>query len=276
MFSTEALEVLFRDHQRDIERLNESLNMSGEGRLVSIPPHTYVGRVETNHTDKSKILLLGINPKYSKEEKYQSVNVDLPTNCIRLYRETDEIESLRPLFDFQEGYFMREERNKRHFTKFGNWFGRHWFGETYGSGGSIGAQRVLDSHVVEMDVLQYFSDRAQIDPQLLAEVAKTDPALRSHRKLIESVIEKIQPMWIQVNGKSCWELMESYLLDSPGISINPGSDTKTDLIVGMATIGTWSGPVLMHKFLNQSGPQSKVQQDEIATIWNDWRMKFEI
>ncbi len=273
MFSQEVLDVLFRDHKLDTDRLNKKLNMSGEGSLVSIPPHTYVGRVETNYSDESKVLLLGINPKYSKEEKYQSVNVDLPTNCINQYNKTKNAESLRPLFEFQEGYFLREERNKRHFTKFGNWFGRHWFGKTYGSGGSMGAQRVLDKHVVEMDVLQYFSDRAQIDSELLAQIAKTDPALLSHRMLIESVIERIQPLWIQVNGKSCWKLMESYLFDSPGISINPTTDTKTELIVGMATIGTRSGPVLMHKFLNQSGPQRKDQQDEIAVMWDEWRMK---
>ena len=162
MFTQTAIDVLCRNHADDVKRLNQVLSTTGTGTLVPIPPHTYVGRVESRQPEVPCVLLLGINPMYSERPEHQKVNVHLPQRCLAAYQASGDVEDLRDLYEFQEGYFLREERNKRHFSKFGNWFGRHWFSEAYEHNGGGNAQNVLDKHVVEMDVLQYFSRTAQL------------------------------------------------------------------------------------------------------------------
>ena len=145
----------------------------------------------------------------------------LPQRCLAAYQASGDVEDLRDLYEFQEGYFLREERNKRHFSKFGNWFGRHWFSEAYGQNGGGNAQNVLDKHVVEMDVLQYFSRTASIDGDCLLEAVRTDPALIAHWRLLEEVLQTVKPQWIQVHGKTCWKVMEALLMDGNGAKIKP-------------------------------------------------------
>ena len=275
MFSQRAIDVLMRDHASDVERLNRSLNTRGTGTLVPIPPHTYVGQVGQRSENQPCILLLGINPMYSERPEHQEVNVHLPTRCISAYRASGDERDLNDLYTFQEGYFLREERNKTHFTKFGNWFGKHWFQPTYGEGGTIGAQRVLNQHVVEMDVLQYFSKTASIDGHCLRKEVRSDIALLAHWRLLEEVLEKVNPMWIQVHGKTCWPVMNDLLLHGKGRKFNPGSTPKTELVVGTGTVGSWSGPVLMHKFLGMSGPQKNDEKQLIAEAWDGIRHSLE-
>ena len=271
MFTETAIDVLCRNHSDDVERLNQVLSTAGTGTLVPIPPHTYVGRVGSRQPEEPCVLLLGINPMYSERPEHQEVNVHLPQRCLAAYKKSGDVEDLRDLYEFQEGYFLREERNKRHFSKFGNWFGRHWFSEAYGHNRGGNAQNVLDKHVVEMDVLQYFSRTASIDGDCLLEAVRTDPALIAHWRLLEEVLQTVRPQWIQVHGKTCWKVMEALLMDGNGTKINPGDTTKTEIIVGKASVGNWSGPVLMHKFLGMSGPQKNTDKALIAKAWDSIR-----
>lgn len=271
MFTQSVIDVLCRNHAGDVERLNRTLSTTGTGTLVPIPPHTYVGRVGSRQPEEPCVLLLGINPMYSERPEHQEVNVHLPQRCLGAYEESGDLVDLRDLYEFQEGYFLREERNKRHFSKFGHWFGRHWFPQAYAHNGGKNAQNVLDRHVVEMDVLQYFSRTASINGDHLLQAVRTDPALIAHWSLLEEVLQTVKPQWIQVHGKSCWKVMEALLMDGNGERINPGETTKTEIIVGRATVGDWSGPVLMHKFLGMSGPQKNTEKALIAGAWDDIR-----
>ena len=60
-------------------------------------------------------------------------------------------------------------------------------------------------------------------------------------------------------------------MDGNGTKINPGGTTKTEIIVGKASVGSWSGPVLMHKFLGMSGPQKNTDKALIAETWDHIR-----
>ena len=271
MFSERAIRILTRDHASDVERLNERLSTRGTGTLVDIPPHTYVGRVETRQPSTPCVLILGINPMYSERPEHQAVNVHLPRRCLSAFTSTGDANQLADLFDFQEGYFLREERNKSHFSKFGHWFGRAWFQETYGEGGQTGAQRVLDQHVIEMDVVQYFSKTASIDGEELLSAVHDDPALREHWMLIEDVLQKVNPSWVHVHGKTCWPVMNDLLMNNQGRLERPSSSKKTDVMVGRGRVGGWSGPVLMHKFLGMSGPQKNEDKALIADYWDSVR-----
>ena len=274
MFPERAIRVLTRDHAADVARLNQRLSTRGTGTLVDIPPHTYVGRVQTRQTDTPCVLLLGINPMYSERPEHQAVNVHLPRRCLSAYKSTGDVAHLTDLFAFQEGYFLREERNKRHFGKFGHWFGRTWFQDTYGSGGQRGAQRVLDRHVIEMDVVQYFSKTASIDGEALLQAVHDDPALQDHWKLIEDVLQRVRPAWVHVHGKTCWPVMNALLMNHQGRLERPSASSKTDIMVGTGRVGTWSGPVLMHKFLGMSGPQKNEDKALIAEHWDSIRSQF--
>lgn len=274
MFSESAIRVLTRDHAADVERLNQRLSTRGTGTLVDIPPHTYVGRVASRQQNTPCVLILGINPMYSERPEHQAVNVHLPRRCLAAFESTGDAEQLSDLFDFQEGYFLRDERNKRHFGKFGHWFGREWFQETYAEGGQTGAQRVLDQHVIEMDVVQYFSKTASIDGEELLRAVHDDPALREHWMLIEDVLQKVNPSWVQVHGKTCWPVMNALLMNNQGRLDHPSTSSKTDIMVGTGRVGAWTGPVLMHKFLGMSGPQKNEDKALIAKHWNSVRSQF--
>ena len=134
---------------------------------------------------------------------------------------------------------------------------------------------MLNEHVVEMDVLQYFSKTASIDGDCLRREVRSDPALQAHWMLLEEVLQTVKPMWIQVHGKTCWPVMDDLLLHGKGRKINPGSTVKTELVVGKGTVGSWSGPVLMHKFLGMSGPQKNDDKHLISEAWDGIRHSLE-
>ena len=270
MLSQELLSVINRDHTRDVSRLNSALSLHGDGELVDIPPHIFVGNIsKLNHGDC--ILLMGINPRLSQNEKFERVNINLPTKCLSAYRQSGNPKDLEDWLYFQENYFLQEERNKSHFGKFGHWFGSRWFQDTYHRySGAEASQMTLHNHVVEVDALQYFSKSASIEPSRFADLIEKDPALVANMRLIEWIIDKVQPKWIQINGKSNWTFVDRCFMGSTAISLNDGDTAKTEIMVGHARIGRRIIPVFMHKFLNMSGPQRKDERLLISETWDNW------
>ena len=204
MFTQTAIDVLCRNHADDVKRLNQVLSTTGTGTLVPIPPHTYVGRVESRQPEVPCVLLLGINPMYSERPEHQKVNVHLPQRCLAAYQASGDVEDLRDLYEFQEGYFLREERNTRHFSKFGNWFRHPHF------------QRPTNTTVEETPKcttsmwLRWTC--CSIFVAVIDGIASSRRSYRpsTHRPLASvgrGVAKMDKPQWIQVDGKTCWKVM---------------------------------------------------------------------
>jgi hypothetical protein len=272
MMSAELLAVIDRDHPSDVARLNAALRLSGEARLAEhVPPHTFVGDIEGVKPGDC-VLFMGINPKLNFDEDFRRVNIELPSRCLSEFRRTGDRSALDDWMAFQRGYFLREERNKRHFNKIGKWLGPRWFPGTWAEFEEKEAiQMVLHRHLVEVDAVQYFSHKAAIDTNLLARLIQTDPALAANMRMIEWLIAKIQPKWIQVNGKSNWEMMECLYGEGKMKLLNSGEKPGTEIKVGYLRFGEMRIPVLMHKFLGSiSGVNSNADKELVWTMWSDW------
>lgn len=272
MVIDEFIAVIDRDYQSDTDRLNESLKLKGDSLLdPTVPPHTFVGDLDGMKPNDC-ILLLGINPKRNFDEKFQRVNIDLPMGCISKYRHTGDESSLQELWDFQTGYFLRDERNRTYFNKYGDWLGKNWFTETYNKySGNEAKQMVCHNHLVEVDTVQYFSHKTGLNPEILADLIQTDPALQTYMKMIEAIIEKIQPKWVQVTGKSGWTIIERLFGVGRFDDENPGEKKGTELRMGHVKIGERTMPVLMHKFFgSMAGVNSNVEKLQVAEAWKHW------
>ena len=264
--------VLDRDYESDVHRLNQNLKLKGDSLLdASVPPHTFVGNID-EMVPGDCILLLGINPKRNHDEKFQRVNIDLPMSCITKYRETNDLNALQPLWDFQTKYFLLDERNRTYFNKYGDWLGKHWFRDTYDLyEGNKSKQMVCHKHLVEVDTVQYFSHKTGLHPEILADLIQTDPALKTHMEMIESIIAKIQPKWVQVTGKSGWVIIERLFGIGDFVDVNPGEKKGTEIRMGHVKIGERVMPVLMHKFFgSMAGVNSNAEKELVAEAWKKW------
>ncbi|RJV01441.1 MAG: hypothetical protein DWC06_02520 [Candidatus Poseidoniales archaeon] len=268
----EWITVLARDHQSDVLRLNDSLKLRGDSLLdPEVPPHTFVGDIKRMKTNDC-VLLLGINPKRNHDEKFQRVNLDLPKKCISNYHQTKDGNSLQELWDFQTNYFLRDERNRTYFNKYGDWLGKNWFRNTYDQyGGNEAKQMVCHRHLIEVDTVQYFSHKTGLNPEILADLIESDPALIANMKMIETIIEKIQPRWIQITGKSGWTIVERLFGIGEFTETNPGLKKGTEIRMGYLKIGERITPVLMHKFFgSMAGINSNVEKEQVAKAWDEW------
>ena len=264
--------VLDRDYESDVHRLNQNLKLKGDSLLdASVPPHTFVGNID-EMVPGDCILLLGINPKRNHDEKFQRVNIDLPMSCITKYRETNDLNVLQPLWDFQTKYFLLDERNRTYFNKYGDWLGKHWFRDTYDNyEGNKSKQMVCHKHLVEVDTVQYFSHKTGLNPEILADLIQTDPALKTHMEMIENIITKMQPKWVQVTGKSGWVIIERLFGIGDFVDVNPGEKKGTEIRMGHVKIGERVMPVLMHKFFgSMAGVNSNVEKELVAGAWKEW------
>jgi hypothetical protein len=272
MVMDEWLTVIEQEHEVAVARLNQSLNLKGDSLLdPNVPPHTYVGDID-NVSPSECILLLGINPKRNFDENFQRVNIELPTKCLQRYRISNNIEDLEEWLLFQNQYFLREERNRRYFNKYGSWLGKHWFTETVSNCASDDwKQMVCHKHLIEVDTVQYFSHKTGLNPEHLADLIETDPALQANMRMIEAIIKKIKPKWIQVTGKSGWVIIERLFGYGEFTETNPGLKHGTELKMGHVKIGDTVTPVLMTKFFgSMAGVNSNIEKDQVAQAWNSW------
>ena len=266
------LTLLTRDHQEDVVRLNSLFSLSGEATLsTEVPPHIYVGN-RKNKTPGNNILLMGINPFLSDNPEFQKHNIDTPLRCLKKYNQTNDPSSFEDWLYFQENYFLSSAYNGRHFTRIGNLIGQRWFPETYNSQPKDMASRMtLHKHLIEVDAVPYYSRKASFNSEKLAAAMRTDPALKAHLSMIESIIHDVKPRWIQVNGLGPSEVVKQCFIEGSVELLNDGPDKKTEIQVGHAIFGDQRIPVLMHKFLKSpSGPQSAESWDTLWNTWENW------
>lgn len=268
----EFFDVVTRDHFADISRLNTALRLKGEGALVShVPPHTFVGDIN-NMKQNDCVLIIGINPLLWLDTRFEKANIELPTRCLKNFRITGDLIEFTDWLDFQNQYFLRDERNDRHFKKIGKLVGPRYFPQTYKQGDY---QQTLFRHVVEVDVVQYFSRKAKINAKKLADLYDHDLALIANKNLIKAIIEKIKPKWIQVNGKTGWEAIQRLLVDGDMELINDFNDKGSEIMVGFTNLTGRNVPVLMHKFLGgRSGANSLVQREQVLDSWDRWLARY--
>lgn len=272
MVFAEWLNVIDRDHASDVHRINAALKLVGDSLLdPGVPPHTYVGDIE-NVQPGECVLLLGINPKRNYDDDFQRVNIDLPQKCLENYRTSLAVTTLEPWLSFQNTYFLQKERNRRYFNKYGAWLGKHWFSNTLNETTHADpVQMVCHKHLIEVDTVQYFSHKAGLNPEHLANLIETDPALNSNMKMIEAIIKKTQPKWVQVTGKSGWVIIERLFGDGAFVQINPGKKKGTEMKLGHIRIGETRTPVLMTKFFgSMAGVNSNLEKDQVAKAWSNW------
>jgi hypothetical protein len=89
--------------------------------------------------------------------------------------------------------------------------------------------------------------------------------------MIEAIIKKIKPKWIQVTGKSGWVIIERLFGYGEFTETNPGVKHGTELKMGHVKIGDTVTPVLMTKFFgSMAGVNSNLEKDQVAQAWNSW------
>lgn len=272
MVDKEWLNLVTRDYESDVNRLNSLFKLSGKTKLANhVPPHTYVGNL-SSASPENCVLLMGINPFLGEGEEFNLMNVETPKRCIEQWRKTGDKSSFDDWINFQEGYFLSDAYNGKHFTKIGNLLGRRWFKETYSKySEKIRHRMVMHNHLIEFDVVPYYSKNASFDSNELADAMNTDPALIAHKELISSIIRKTKPKWIQVNGNNPTRIMIDCFMKQKFEILNDGPSLKTEIRVGFANFDGEEIPVLMHKFLKSpKGPQSYADWNIIWETWNNW------
>ena len=260
------LKVATSDFEQDVDRINQFLNAAGKSKLSrDFPPHTFVGNIE-NLKKGDSVLLIGINPKESKEAKYVEVNINLPKECLAEYHKTKEVKSLSDWYSFQCNYFLSENRNKRHFGKVGR-FLSHIFPQTYASySGQEASQMVCHQHLIEVDLIPYFSENASFSADNLLSLSQNDPAIRNHHQMIFDIIKMMNPRLIIVNGKSTWNAVESVFSLNNLENYNLGDTKRTEVRIGNLELDGQQIPVFMHKFLGSINGLNSNEDKLLA--WN--------
>jgi len=266
--SKEFLDMVKRDFSADVSRINSELNLKGQGLLVNhIPPHTFVGDIDIMESDNC-ILVIGINPFLSDSLRFQKSNIDLPKRCLKNYHDSNDTEALVDWINWQKGYFLSDDINAKHFKKIAKLVGPRFFPTTFQKDNW---QETLSKHVVEVDVIPYYSEKASINGQKLANLFKHDPALVTHLQLIKWIIGKIQPKWIMINGKTGWDTVCQELLNGKAEKINHSDDKGSEIMVGHTNIEGKDIPVLMHKQIGgRSGANSHIQRNQVMDSWERW------
>lgn len=260
------LKVATSDYENDVDRINQFLRVDGKSRLSrDFPPHTFVGNIE-NLKKGDSVLLIGINPKESREAKYVDVNINLPKECLAEYHKTKEVKSLADWYSFQCNYFLSENRNKRHFGKVGR-FLSHIFPKTYASySGQEAPQMVCHKHLIEVDLIPYFSENASFSAEDLLYLSQNDKAVRNHHEMIFEIIKMMNPRLIIVNGKSTWDAVESVFSINDFENHNLGDTKRTEVRIGNLKLDGQRIPVFMHKFLGSINGLNSNEDKLLA--WN--------
>ena len=264
----EFFEMVNRDYTSDISRINLELKLKNESLLIEdIPPHTFVGDIDKIERDNC-VLVIGINPFFSNSTKFKKSNIDLPKTCLEKYRETRDVSAFEDWINWQKGYFLSDDVNEKHFKKISNLIGPRFFPQTFDGDNW---RETLSKHVVEVDVIPYYSVKARFNHQKLAQLFKHDPALISHLKLIKWIIKKIHPKWIMVNGKTGWDTICQELLCGDGEVIDDAKNKGSEIMVGHTELDTKKIPILMNKQIGgMGGANSHVQRNQVMDSWERW------
>ena len=285
-----AIGLMSRDHIGDVRRLDSILGKKESATLSSfVPPNPYVGN-PSNLIPGKCVALIGINPRYNhhktvkpiKRFKFKHFEIDIPVKCQIKYNQTNDFHAFDPWFEklhryFDDQYFTNKDGEKvnpyygEYFTKIGNHIGRAWYtAPAEGEPANANARRVLSHHVLKLDAVPYYSVSDKMDANKIIEAMQGDPAMRTHRRLMETLFQECRPRHLQVNGKTTAGSMIKAVFGEIDSFESIGKG-KSSIEVGWGKIGHHKLPILIHGFTNVSGgPQSAEAFLECANHFDDW------
>tara|TARA_Y100000589_G_scaffold254173_1_gene242972 strand:- start:481 stop:1380 length:900 start_codon:yes stop_codon:yes gene_type:complete len=266
-------EFLNRDFTKDIDELNDLLNLKGNARLANeVPPNPFVGDPELMSPGDC-IAMFGINPAYRPNMKgFYETEIELPMDCLKKWKKNNEQSHLDPWLNKIKNYFVSDAYYGRYFTRLGNIIGKEKYRETWlKSGKYAGARMTFHKHVLKLDIIPYYSSKANFNEELLKYAYENHPALIQYQHFISSLLTKKMPKWIFLNGKAPLKMFECLFAEKQFQRKNTGPTKRTEIAVGKITLGGRMIPVLGVKFVNSiNGPTSDEDWGYIWPTWNKW------
>lgn len=268
----QAVDLLKRDHEADITRLNAALakkDRESAGLEISLPPVLFTGN-PFKLTPGECVALIGINPRYQKPgQKKSGGRIEYPqlVGCVDRLRKGD-VSLLDEYIDHRASFFDINSQMYygKYFTGLGKLLSRH-----LGIGQSEAEPRSLfRKHVFKADALPWFSEDADaIDFDKLASCR--DECWIEYYSFLTKMLGHLRPRWIQCNGKSSGKVLSAIL----GISLDTLSFTvdgkRQSIQVGWAAIaGTVPTPILVHTFLSSVRVNHDGYGLRMAKIWREW------
>ena len=126
-------------------------------------------------------------------------------------------------------------------------------------------------HVLKLDIVPYYSSKANFNEELLKYAYENHPALIQYQDFISSLLANTMPKWIFLNGKAPTRMFEYLFSEKKFMQKNGGPTKRTEVSVGKITLGGRLIPVLGVKFVNSiHGPTSDEDWKYIWPIWNKW------
>ena len=269
----ELYRFLRRDFAEDIAELNELLQLNDDGKLVAeVPPNPFVGNPELISHDNS-IAMIGINPAYRPNiDGFYHTEIKLPTQCLKNWKLNGDLKELTPWLDKIKNYFVSETYYGRYFTRLGNILGPEIFHETWSNSAiKSRARMVFHNHVLKLDIIPYYSKKANFDDRLLNIAFTTHPSLIQYHKFIVEILAKTNIKWIFLNGNASIRIIELLLGDGKFDMINIGPTKRTEISLGKVRIRGDLVPVLGVKFVNSPhGPTSNQDWKHIWPVWHEY------
>ena len=266
-------EFLSRDYTEDVNELNELLKLKGTATLANeVPPNPFVGDPQLL-TPGNCIAMFGINPAYRPKMKgFYETEIELPKICLEQWKRTNDVSNLDPWLEKIKNYFVSDAYYGRYFTRLGNILGQEKFRETWlKSGNFSGARMTFHNHVLKLDIIPYYSTKANFNEELLKNAYEHHPALVKYRGFISSVLSDVMPKWIFLNGNTPIKICESLFSNEEFERLNDGPTKRTEIAVGKINLGDGLIPVLGVKFVNSiNGPTSDQDWEYIWPVWNRW------
>jgi len=257
-------DFMARDYRNDIDRLNRGLSRKGDAGLVrKMPPIPFTGDVYSMKPNDC-ILLLGINPLWPAPNKVAHKAELLPAmKMIDDYRSGEE-NSFDEYFESRLSYFRTDYANWGHFNKTGHGYSEYFYP-------SESPSSVWNKHAIAIDVIPYFSrDTSSIDNRRIEGCIRHDPALLAHQRILEEIVDIIQPSMIHLNGAPAIQLVQDLYCDEE-MSRFGILGQQFNLRFGKATIANHSVNVFAHnQFASWRSNPSKKDWPSMFDEWNRW------
>ena len=255
---------LKRDYSEDVRVLNQILSKSETADLrPEAPPIPFTGNPWSKVKNECT-LLVGINPKWhepgSKTGQYEC-EISKSIELIDRFRDGDN-NAFNEYINQRNNYFQEGFEYGGHFTYIANRFIENWYNTDKNS--------LWEKYLMNLDVLPWFSDKTKgISNEKLVSEYTMNNALIEYMDVIENLVDLIRPARIQLNGVPPRLVFEQVF----GIKSRPLLliDESIGMYVGYLKIKNKEYPVLAHNFgKTQSGPNSKVQWENMANKYNQW------
>lgn len=267
-----AIDLMARDHVNDVNRLDAILGNQNSATLSNrVPPNPYVGN-PSNLVPGDCAALIGINPRLDLDrEGFQEFEIKIPTTCQANYARTKDGAAFNTWFDKLHNFYHSEAYYGRYFTKLGNHIGRSWFSSPQpGEPAHVNARRVLSQHVLKIDAVPYYSVSDEMSPEKVVDAMENDPAMMTHRRLMEALFEECRPRHLQVNGKGTAGKMIKAVFGEIG-TFEVIGEGNSSIEAGWGAIGRHRLPILIHGFTNSPyGPQSPEAFRACVTNFQKW------